>query len=96
MKFIPLDDTVIVEPAIKNENQTEAGIILQPDKKGPQYGTVYAVGPGKYENGKMNPTAVKVGQQVIFLNKLEQAVPVTLDGIELLALKERDIIGIYK
>lgn len=48
--------------------RSASGIII-PDtasKERPEQGTVVAVGPGKYEDGKLIPMSVSVGQRVMF------------------------------
>ena len=54
-KIRPLHDRVIVK-RIAEEEKTKGGIII-PDtaKEKPQEGKVIAVGPGKYEDGKLVP-----------------------------------------
>lgn len=68
--LMPLGDRVVVEPAgaYGAEHQTDSGIIIPEtvDKERPERGTVIAVGPGKYEDGKLIPMRVKVGQKVLF------------------------------
>ena len=53
-KIRPLHDRVIVK-RIAEEEKTKGGIII-PDtaKEKPQEGKVIAVGPGKYEDGKLS------------------------------------------
>ena len=62
-KIRPLHDRVIVK-RIEEEEKTKGGIII-PDtaKEKPQEGKVVAVGPGKYEDGKLMPLGVKIGGQ---------------------------------
>ena len=62
----PLGDRVIVE-VLDEEETTFSGIVL-PDtaKEKPQRGKVLAVGPGRYEDGKLVPLDVKKGDEVIF------------------------------
>ena len=55
MNLKPLGDRLIVE-VLEEEETTVSGIVL-PDtaKEKPQRGTVLAVGPGRYEDGKLVP-----------------------------------------
>ncbi|HVW71661.1 MAG TPA: co-chaperone GroES [Candidatus Paceibacterota bacterium] len=63
----PLADRVVVRP-MEKEEKTASGIII-PDtanKEKPAKGTVVAVGPGRYEDGKLVPMTLKVGDKVLF------------------------------
>jgi len=95
MAFRPLHDRVLIR-RIEEENKTPGGIII-PDtaKEKPQQGEVVAVGPGaRDESGKLVPLDVKVGDKVLF-GKWSGS-EVTLDGEELLIMKESDILGILE
>ncbi len=95
MTFRPLHDRVLVR-RIEEENKTAGGIII-PDtaKEKPQQGEILAAGPGaRDENGKLVPLDVKVGDKVLF-GKWSGS-EVTLDGEELLIMKESDILGIIE
>ncbi len=95
MAFRPLHDRVLIR-RIEEENKTPSGIII-PDtaKEKPQQGEVLAVGPGaRDENGKLVPLDVKVGDKVLF-GKWSGS-EVTIDGEELLIMKESDILGILE
>jgi chaperonin GroES len=66
MQLKPLHDRVVVR-LIEADAVTESGIVI-PDtsKEKPTQGEVIAVGPGKYENGKLIPTTVKPGDRILF------------------------------
>lgn len=66
MKIKPLADYILVEP-LEREAKTPAGIVI-PDtaKEKPQEGKVVAVGPGKYENGKLVKPEVKKGDRILY------------------------------
>ncbi len=66
MDLKPLGDRVIVE-VLDEEEVTYSGIVL-PDtaKEKPQRGKVLAVGPGRYEDGKLVPLDVKKNDEIIF------------------------------
>jgi chaperonin GroES len=96
MKIRPLHDRIIVK-RVEEEEKTKGGIII-PDtaKEKPITGTIIAVGSGKSEskgNEKM-PLDVKEGDKVLFSKYA--GTEVTIDGEELLIMKEEDIIAIVK
>ena len=79
---------------IEAEEKTAGGIII-PDtaKEKPSQGEVIAVGPGgRDEAGKLTPLDVKVGDRVLFGKW--SGTEVKLDGVDLLIMKESDIMGI--
>ncbi len=93
MKFRPLHDRVVVR-RIEAEEKTAGGIII-PDtaKEKPQQGEIIAVGPGgRDESGKLIPLDVQVGDRVLFGKW--SGTEVKLDGVEVLIMKESDIMGV--
>ena len=84
----PLHDRVVVKPA-PAEEKTAGGIII-PDtaKEKPQRGTVVAAGPGK----KDEPVTVKVGDTVLYGKYA--GTELTVEGEELLIMRESDILAI--
>ncbi len=84
----PLHDRVIVKPAAA-ETKTAGGIII-PDtaKEKPQRGIVVAAGPGK----KDEPVTVKAGDAVLYGKYA--GTELSLDGEELLIMRESDILAI--
>ena len=94
-KIQPLHDRVIVK-RIEEGEQVRGGIII-PDsaKEKPQEGEVIAVGEGKYkEDGSRQALDVKAGDRVLF-GKYGGS-EITLDGEELLIIREDEILGIIK
>jgi chaperonin GroES len=91
MDLEPLGDRVIVEPG-EGEEKTSSGIVI-PDtaKEKPQEGKVLAVGPGRYEEGKLIPLDVKPGDTVIYSKY--GGTEVKVGGKEYLILSERDILA---
>jgi chaperonin GroES len=92
MKLRPLHDRVIVK-RMEEERKTASGIVI-PDTatEKPDQGEVMAVGPGKRdERGTVNPLDVKVGNRVLFGKYAGQAVKV--DGVELLVMREDDLMA---
>ena len=95
MKFRPLHDRVVVR-RIDAESKTASGIII-PDtaKEKPQTGEITAVGPGgRDEAGKLIPIDLEVGDKVLFAKW--SGTEVKLDGVELLIMKESDIMGVLE
>tara|TARA_A100001234_G_scaffold166774_1_gene147995 strand:+ start:276 stop:563 length:288 start_codon:yes stop_codon:yes gene_type:complete len=93
MKFRPLHDRVLVE-RIDEDEKTAGGIII-PDtaKEKPSEGKVVAVGSGtKTEDGSVTPLDVKSGDKILFGKW--SGTEVTVDGKELLIMKESDVLGI--
>jgi chaperonin GroES len=94
MKIQPLADRVVVKP-IAQESKTKSGIII-PDtaKEKSQKGKVLAKGPGKFEDGKLVPLAVKIGDVVLY--KEYGGDEFKLDGEQVMILKEEDILAIIE
>jgi chaperonin GroES len=90
----PLGERVVVKPVTKEEKVSTFGIIIpeSSDKERPAKGTIVAVGPGKYEDGKLLPMNVKVGQQVLFSKYGYDEVKI--DGTEYFILAESSILAI--
>ena len=93
MKFRPLHDRVLVR-RVDEDTKTAGGIII-PDsaQEKPSQGVVVAVGSGtRGDDGKVTPLDVKAQDTVLF-GKWSGS-EVTIDGEELLIMKESDILGI--
>ena len=93
--FTPLHDRVLVR-RIEAEEKTAGGIII-PDtaKEKPQEGEIVAVGKGaRDEKGARVELDVKVGDRVLFGKW--SGTEVTIDGEELLIMKESDIMGVLE
>ena len=90
--FQPLGDRVVVK-AQEAETQTASGLYI-PDtaKEKPQRGTVIAVGGGRVENGNKIEMTVSVGDQVLYGKYA--GTELTVDGEDLLIMRESDILGI--
>lgn len=89
VKFKPLADRVLVEPA-PAEQKTASGIII-PDtaKEKPLNGKIIAVGSGK----KDEPITVKVGDSVLYGQY--SGTEIKIDGKTYLIMRESDIYGIF-
>ncbi|MGB5395619.1 MAG: co-chaperone GroES [Gammaproteobacteria bacterium] len=93
MKIRPLHDRVVVKRV--EEERTSAGGIVIPDSAAekPQKGEIIAVGNGKIaENGDVRKLEVKVGDKVLFGKY--SGTEIKLDGVEVLIMKEEDILGV--
>ena len=89
----PLADRVLIKP-IEEEESTYGNIVV-PDmgKDRPDFGTVLAVGPGRYDNnGNLIPASLKTGQKVIMPKY--GANTVELEGEEYVLASESEILGI--
>jgi chaperonin GroES len=95
MKFRPLHDRVVVK-RIEAEAKSAGGIII-PDtvKEKPSQGEILAIGPGgRDEAGKLIPIDLKVGDRVLF-GKWSGS-EVKIDDVEVLIMKESDIMGVLE
>jgi chaperonin GroES len=95
MSFRPLHDRVVVR-RVGSDEKTAGGIII-PDtaQEKPSEGEVVAVGSGaRAEDGSVTPMDVKAGDRVLFGKW--SGTEVTIDGEELLIMKESDIMGVIE
>jgi chaperonin GroES len=93
MKFRPLHDRVLVR-RVEEDTKTAGGIII-PDtaQEKPSQGEVVAVGSGaRADDGTITPPDVKKGDRILFGKWSGNEV--TIDGEELLIMKESDVLGI--
>lgn len=90
----PLADRVVVQPE-EAEEKTESGLYI-PDtaKEKPQRGTVVSVGPGRVEDGKKIDMSVGEGDKVLYGKY--SGTEITLNGKDLLIMRETDILGIIE
>ena len=95
MKIRPLHDRVMVR-RVEEDERSSGGIII-PDtaKEQPMQGKVVAAGAGaRDDNGKVMPLDVKKGDTILFGKW--SGTEVTVEGEELLIMKESDIMGIIE
>lgn len=95
MKFRPLHDRVLVR-RVEEDTKTAGGIII-PDtaKEKPSEGEIVAVGGGtKAEDGSVTPLDVQAGDRILFGKW--SGTEVTVDGEDLLIMKESDVLGIIE
>ncbi|HSG36757.1 MAG TPA: co-chaperone GroES [Paracoccaceae bacterium] len=93
MAFKPLHDRVLVR-RVQSDEKTKGGLII-PDsaKEKPAEGEIVACGEGaRKDSGELIAMAVKAGDRVLFGKW--SGTEVTVDGEELLIMKESDILGI--
>ncbi len=93
MAFKPLHDRVVVR-RVQSEEKTKGGLII-PDsaKEKPAEGEIVAVGEGaRKDSGELIEMAVKAGDRILFGKW--SGTEVTIDGEELLIMKESDILGV--
>jgi len=91
----PLSDRVVVMPE-DPEEKTASGIIL-PDtaQEKPHMGKIVAAGPGKVsDNGSVVKMSVQKGDQVLYGKY--SGTEITLDGTEVLIMRESDILAKFK
>ncbi len=95
MSFRPLHDRVVVR-RVDSDEKSAGGIII-PDtaQEKPSEGEVVAVGSGaRADDGSITPMDVKARDRVLFGKW--SGTEVTIDGEELLIMKESDIMGVIE
>ena len=92
VKVAPLADRVVVKPLEESEQMRGGLYIPDTAKEKPQQGEIISVGPGKYEDGKLVPMSVKVGDKVLYGKY--SGTEVTLDGDQYLILRESDVLAV--
>ena len=93
MAFKPLHDRVLVK-RLESDEKTAGGLII-PDsaKEKPAEGEIVSCGEGaRKDSGELIPMAVKAGDKVLFGKW--SGTEVTVEGEEMLIMKESDILGI--
>ncbi|WP_377513186.1 co-chaperone GroES [Octadecabacter sp. R77987] len=93
MALKPLHDRVLVRRT-EGEEKTAGGLIIpESAKEKPAEGEIIACGEGaRKDSGELIAMAVKAGDRVLFGKW--SGTEVTVDGEELLMMKESDILGI--
>jgi chaperonin GroES len=91
LQIQPLGDRVVIRPS-EPESQRPSGIyVAETAKEKPQKGEILAIGPGKWEEGKVEPMNVKVGDKVLFAKYA--GTEIKLDDEEVLILSQKDILA---
>lgn len=95
-KIRPLQDRVLIKEDTSNkEKKTSSGIIIPVtvnEDKGSKRGEVVAVGAGRYEDGKIVPVTVKVGDKILF----QWGDKIKVGEEEYFIVKESEILAIIK
>ncbi len=93
MAFKPLHDRVLVR-RVESDAKTKGGLIIpETAKEKPAEGEIVATGDGaRKDSGELIELSVKAGDRVLFGKW--SGTEVTLDGEELLIMKESDILGV--
>ncbi len=93
MALTPLHDRVLVKRT-ESEEKTAGGLFIpESAKEKPSEGEVVSVGEGaRKDNGELIAPAVKAGDRILFGKW--SGTEVTVDGEEMLMMKESDIMGI--
>ncbi|WP_083099317.1 co-chaperone GroES [Pseudophaeobacter leonis] len=95
MALKPLHDRVLVRRT-ESEEKTAGGLIIpESAKEKPSEGQVVAIGEGaRKDSGELIEMAVKADDTILFGKW--SGTEVTVDGEELLMMKESDIMGIIE
>ena len=95
MNIRPLHDRVLVR-RLEEDDRTPGGIII-PDtaKEKPMEGKILAAGPGaRDDEGKFVSLDVKKGDRILFGKW--SGTEVTVEGEELIIMRESDIMGVIE
>ena len=92
VSIAPLADRVVVR-ALEEAEQLRGGLHIPASaKEKPQQGEIIAVGPGRFEKHTRVPMEVAVGDTVLYGRYT--GAEVTIDGEQLLILRESDVLAI--
>lgn len=95
MSLKPLYDRVVVKRIEEGEKMRGGIIIPDSAKEKPQQGEIVAAGQGKrLDDGKIIPLDVKTGDKVLFGKYSGNEI--TVDGDELLIMREDEILGVLE
>ena len=97
----PLGDRVLVRPYTEDalrqtQGKGSSGIIIPESarKEKSAQGKVLEVGPGRYEDGKLQPMNVKKGDVIVFSRYGYDEVVV--EGEELFLIREENVLAVIK
>ena len=92
-KVKPLADRVVVQPLEESEEMRGGLYIPDTAKEKPQQGTVVAVGPGRLsDEGERMPVELETGQRILYGKY--SGTEVTIDGQDVLIIKESDVLAV--
>ena len=94
-KVRPLGDRVLVRELKNDGEKVVSGIIIPEsasEDRGAKKGEVIAVGPGKYDDGVLQPMGVTVGDKVLF----QWGDKLVIDGEEYEMVAESSILAVIK
>lgn len=91
----PLADRILIQEEDIKQSKTDSGIYIPESVKedrGSKRGKVIAVGKGRYDDGKLVPLGVSIGDTVLF----QWGDKILLDGEEYYLVREPEVIAIIK
>jgi len=93
MAFKPLHDRVLVR-RVASDEKTKGGLIIpESAKEKPAEGEIVSCGDGaRKDSGELIAMSVSAGDRVLFGKW--SGTEVTIDGEELLIMKESDVLGV--
>ena len=95
MAIKPLADRVLIKATEANEEKRGSIIIPDTAKEKPMQGQVKEVGKGRQtEEGKIIPMTVNKGDKILYGKY--SGTEITVDGEELLIMRESDILAIVE
>ncbi len=87
----PLGDRIVIKPS-ETEAQRPSGIyVAETAKEKPQKGTVVAVGPGRWEDGKTEPMNLEIGDTVLFAKYA--GTEIRLNDEDVLIMSQKDVLA---
>jgi chaperonin GroES len=91
--FKPIADRVFVQRLGEHEEKTAGGIVIpEMAREKPTRGRILATGPGRIENGTLQPMTVKLGDLVLF-GKYSGS-EIEIDGQRGIIMREDEILGV--
>lgn len=88
----PAQDVMIVEQEVMEK--TASGLMLPVSESTKmRWGTVLAIGPGRYDCGQFVPTQIKVGDRIMWAKYRSAGENFEHEGKEYLLLREGDVVG---
>ena len=95
MNLKPLHDRVLVTRVGSDQKTAGGNIIPDTAQEKPQMGKIVAAGPGKVsDNGNVVEMTLQEGDKVLYGKY--SGTEITLDGTEVLIMRESDILAKFK